>query len=387
MDICIRGARLMDPAQQIDCHADLAVSQGKIMAVGSQIAGQADLEIDGTDCLLVPGLVDMHAHVGGSEVAVLSLPVDEAGLLRGVTHVVDAGTAGVANMDCLLAQTAQAQTPVSVFLNAHPYGIASLPQDWSQGLDVSAMDHMLEQLADHITGIKVIASAAFAAHIGLKGLRQLKSLAGQHCIPLMIHLGTEHEDTLPADWERFCGELPAILDAGDILSHCFTGKPGGLITPDKRFYPQLRDAVRRGVALDAAVALRHFDFSRARQGLEDGFSPRTISTDLTRNNEARSVFDLPTTMSRFIALGMSLGETVSCTTRNPRLLLRQPEVIIRQGEPAVLSLLREHHGPCLYGDGDNAMPGSYMLTPEGVIWHNTFLPSTRRDVTPAIEQH
>lgn len=379
MDICIRGARLLDPKQGLDCRADVAVSAGKIVDIGDSVRGRAKREVDGRGCLLIPGMVDIHVHVGGDSVAALSLPIDEAGLLRGVTLVGDAGTAGAQNMDRLLALVTQAQTPVAVFLNAHPWGIASLPQDWCCGLELTAMRGVLERHRDCIHGVKVLASGDFAAHVGLDGLKKIKAFAGQHDLPLMVHLGTEADERLPGNWEDFCAELPAILDAGDILSHCYTAKPGGLITPDRRFYPQLRDAVRRGVALDTAVALRHFDFARARQGLDDGFIPRTISTDLTRNNADRSVFDLPATLSRFLALGMSLPEAVSCATHNPRLLLRHPAVEIRRGNPAILSLLREHFGPCVHGEGDNSMRSAYRLSPEGVVWKNEYLPASRAE--------
>ena len=374
MDICIRGARLLDPTQGLDWNADVGISAGKIVEIAEHIPVVAKQEVDGHSCLLIPGMVDIHTHVGGSELAALSLPADEAGLLRGVTLVGDAGTAGAHNVEHLLALLSQAQTSVAIFLNAHPWGISSLPQDWSRGLELSLMKNVLEHHQERIRGIKVLASGAFATHVGLDGLKKIKEFAGQHDLPLMIHLGTEPDETLPGNWEHFCAELPAILDAGDILCHCYTAKQGGLITPDRRFYPQLRDAVRRGVALDAAVALRHFDFICARQGLDDGFIPQTISTDLTRNNVERGVFDLPTTMSRFLALGMPLLEVISCVTHNPCLLLKKKIIKIQKGSLAILSLLKEHFTPCIYGYGDKSIQGTYLLSPKGVILKNEYLP-------------
>lgn len=382
MDICFRNARVLDPGRQLDCRADVAVANGRILEVAGSIAGRAALEVDAAGCLLLPGLADIHAHVGGESVAPLSLPVDEAGLLRGATLLGDAGTAGSRNLERLLAVLDGARTPVAVFLNIHEDGIAVLPQDWRGGLRIEAVREALDRHAGRICGLKAMLSGAFAARVGLEGLKALKQLAAQRGLPLMLHLGAEPDEPLPDGWERFCAELPAILDAGDILSHCYTAKPGGLITPDRRFYPQLRDAVRRGVALDTAVALRHFDFARARQGLDDGFVPRTISTDLTRNNWQRCVFDLPETMSRFLALGMPLPEVAACVTVAPRVLLRRPAVGIRAGERAELTLLREHHGPCRFGEEGHSLSGAYRLSPEGVVWEGHYVPAAARTARP-----
>lgn len=134
MDICFRDARVVDPGRQLDCRADVAVANGRILEVACGIAGRAAQEVDASGCLLLPGLADIHAHVGGESVAPLSLPVDEAGLLRGVTLLGDAGTAGPRNLERLLAVLDGARTPVAVFLNVHEDGIAVLPQDWQGGM-------------------------------------------------------------------------------------------------------------------------------------------------------------------------------------------------------------------------------------------------------------
>lgn len=365
-DICIRGARVYDPGRELDCTADVAVAGGTIAAVGPELGGEAKTDIDGAGCLLTPGLVDVHAHVGGAGVAPLSLETDDVGVRRGVTLVGDAGTSGAANVDALLENLAAAATPVAVFLNIHPHGIARLPQDWSAPLDFDALSAACERHGGRIAGLKLLATADFAAAHGIAGLRRIQTFAKGRGLPLMVHLGTSPADVLPADWEQFSAALPHILDAGDILSHCYTGKPGGLITPDRRFYPQLRRAVARGVVLDAAVALTHFSFARARQGLDDGFLPHCISTDLTMNNAQRGVFDLPTTMSRFVALGMPLAQVITCVTDTPRRVLGRAPSAVRVGEAAQLSLLRVHDEPCLFGEGDETLAGHMRLSPVGV---------------------
>ena len=60
---------------------------------------------------------------------------------------------------------------------------------------------------------------------------------------------------------------------------------------------------------------RFFDVGR--RAMEDGFPPDTISSDLHALNIDGPVFDLPTTMSKFLNLGMPLEEVISRTTAEP----------------------------------------------------------------------
>lgn len=376
-DVCIRGARIVDPVQDLDMVGDVALVSGRIAEISPKLGGQATHEVLATGCLLVPGLTDLHAHVGGRDIAALSLPPDEAGVERGTTLLGDAGTAGAYNVDALLTLISQSRTTIVPFLNIHPWGIAHLPQDWSLPLDFKAAETVLKRHGSRIAGLKLLATANFAASHGLDGLRQLKNFASRHGLPLMIHLGTNPDDPLPKNWEIFCAAIPDILEAGDILSHCYTEKPGGLITPDRRFYPQLRGALARGVILDAAVALTHFSFAVALQGLNEGFRPHCISTDLTTSNAHRVVFDLPTTMSRFLALGLPLQDVVACVTDTPRRVLRMPPVIVQPGEPAELSLLDCVEKPYLFGENENSLLGHMRLLPKTVFWGDTIITASQ----------
>ena len=60
----ITGARLVDPWNGLDQEGDLHVSDGKIIGVGSAPHGFRPLrKIDGTGCILAPGLVDLSARL------------------------------------------------------------------------------------------------------------------------------------------------------------------------------------------------------------------------------------------------------------------------------------------------------------------------------------
>ena len=62
--VLIRGGRVIDPANQIDGNYDLRLRGGAIDAIGETLAVNAnELVVDGTDCLVIPGLVDTHVHL------------------------------------------------------------------------------------------------------------------------------------------------------------------------------------------------------------------------------------------------------------------------------------------------------------------------------------
>src|SRR6476469_5433027 len=91
-DIVLKGGHVIDPANGIDAVRDVAVSAGRIAAVGAGLAtAQAGKVVDVTGLYVVPGLIDMHAHVFGN--ASHLFPDDNA-LPTGVPTVVDAGGSG-----------------------------------------------------------------------------------------------------------------------------------------------------------------------------------------------------------------------------------------------------------------------------------------------------
>ncbi len=61
MSILIKGARVIDPSQQLDKVSDILIENGKIAGIGS--FDSADTVINGEGLTAAPGLVDMHVHL------------------------------------------------------------------------------------------------------------------------------------------------------------------------------------------------------------------------------------------------------------------------------------------------------------------------------------
>ena len=90
MDLVIRNGTLIDGTRAPRRKADIAVSKGKIAAVG-KISGKAKIEIDASGKIVAPGFIDAHTH---DDRLMLSAPDMAPKVSQGVTTVV-AGNCGV----------------------------------------------------------------------------------------------------------------------------------------------------------------------------------------------------------------------------------------------------------------------------------------------------
>ncbi|MCB9858362.1 MAG: dihydroorotase [Phycisphaerales bacterium] len=90
-ELLIKGGRVIDPAQGIDQVADVAIADGRIVAVGAN-GGEASGVIDATGQIVCPGLIDMHVHLRepGQE--------DEETIASGAAAAVAGGFTSVACM-------------------------------------------------------------------------------------------------------------------------------------------------------------------------------------------------------------------------------------------------------------------------------------------------
>ena len=80
-DLILRGGRIMDGTGSHWYHADVAIADARIAAMGRDLGG-AGREIDASGLVVSPGFVDMHAH---SDVTLLVNPRAESAIRQGVT--------------------------------------------------------------------------------------------------------------------------------------------------------------------------------------------------------------------------------------------------------------------------------------------------------------
>ena len=84
-DLIIRNARVLDGAGNPWFHADLAIKDGKIAAIGKLSDATAPRSIDAANRIVAPGFIDVHTHIEGG---VERNPRGDNFLLDGVTTVI-----------------------------------------------------------------------------------------------------------------------------------------------------------------------------------------------------------------------------------------------------------------------------------------------------------
>jgi dihydroorotase len=313
-DLVIRGGTLIDPGQGLAARRDVAFGGGRVAEVGERLNGAAAETIDAAGALVVPGLIDLHAHVYHG---VAGLHADRAALAHGVTTVVDAGSAGWRTLGAFRDYVIPAyRSRVLAFVHLSATGLVVnriMPELVDlRFAEVEEAARAVRENPGLAVGIKVrIAHGATGtgdaanAREALQRARRAAELAGGR---LMVHVS---DTPIP---------LPEILDhlrSGDIATHAFNGNAERVIGADGRVRPEVRAAVERGVVMDVGHASVHFDVEVARRAFAEGLRPTTISTDLHVAPPGRTVYNLRALMSKFLALGLGLEEVVAAVTARP----------------------------------------------------------------------
>ena len=349
-DLLIKGGRVIDPAQKKDGLLDVAVSDGKIAAVGPDISpGVGGRIIDATGKIVTPGLIDMHVHVYDGFLNNGANP-DVVGVNQGVTTVVDGGSAGHALFAGFPRYVIPAaRTDVYCFLHIGSFGLAVMPELWyREEINTEATEALIARYPDLIRGVKIRLVGKLIAKEGLAVVKIAQKTAKRFHLPLMVHIGDRNRWVSPF-LTREC--LP-LLEKGDILSHIYTALSGSLLGEDGRAIPEVIAARERGVILDVANGISNCSYSTARRLMAQGVLPFTISTDVTRPSVTGPAYGLTVTMSKFMELGLSFEDIVVMTTLHPARAVRIDDCkgSLRPGMDADISILEIHPGKWQFPD-------------------------------------
>jgi len=344
-DLVIRGARVIDTAQDLDAPADIGIRDGRIAAVG-RLPGASDHALEATGLIASPGWIDLHAHVAYKLGRTSIHPDQDAGIARGVTTVVDAGSCGAAMYEALSTYVIRgAATRVLAFLNISLHtGLAPRHGRW-ENFDQKQTIDMVERHPGEIIGVKVLASRTHCGALALTPVKLAVQAARLSGAPVMCHIGNA---------PPVIQDVLALLGAGDIVTHCWHGKPGGLLDRRGRPIPEARAAADRGVLFDIGHGSQSFSFQTARRAMEAGLPFHTISTDLHARNLAGPVYDMATTMAKFLHLGCPLRQVIAAATLAPAgaLGLEREIGTLRPGTAADVTLCKLREGPIRVTDSE-----------------------------------
>jgi dihydroorotase len=374
LDLLIKGGRVIDPANHVRDNRDIGILDGKVAVVSSNIDRKSARKVvDAKNRIVTPGLIDMHAHVFG-RLKLNGMDPDQAGVLHGVTTICDGGSTGHANF-CGFREfiIGKARTDVFCLLHICNTGIAFTPEICSwQNINTEAVESTVAANRDVIKGIKLRVIEEVITGLGIEGIKRTKEVASRVHLPAVFHIGLDVKDSIAADTvNKFTREMLSLLDKNDVLAHFTTEKSGAVISPDGTVLPELKQAIQRGLVLDASIDRFNWSFEVARKALDQGIVPTVISTDMTEKSINGPVYSLVVTMSKFLAVGLSLEQVVQMTTMNPARVIGEEKSrgSLSVGMPADVSILELVEGDYVFNDGvaGKTFKGKQLLHPRLTI--------------------
>ncbi|WP_209891346.1 amidohydrolase/deacetylase family metallohydrolase [Rhizobium leguminosarum] len=307
------GAGTVEGAIDILVNAD-----GRIAKIGPSLAISKDVtRIDGKGAFVSPGWIDLHVHIwhGGTDI---SIRPSECGVERGVTTLVDAGSAGEANFHGFREYIIEpARERIKAFLNLGSIGLVACNRVVElrdiRDIDLDRILEVYAENSEHIVGIKVRASHVITGSWGVTPVKLGKKIAKILKVPMMVHVGEP-----PALYD----EVLEILGPGDVVTHCFNGKAGSSIMEDEDLFNLAERCASEGIRLDIGHGGASFSFKVAEAAIARGLLPFSISTDLHGHSMNFPVWDLATTMSKLLSVGMPFDKVVEAVTHAPASVIK-----------------------------------------------------------------
>ncbi len=367
-DLVIKGGEVLDPGRKLRARRDIGIRNAVIAALEPDIPdARAKQLLDARGKLVLPGLIDMHAHVY-PQVSALGLPADELVPYTATTTYVSAGDAGANTFSALKHYiAAQARSRIYAFVHISSIGLSGFPVGEMLNIDYADVDLAAKTLVENpelVLGIKVRETVEV---VGANGLEPLKRAilacerSGVRGARVMCHIGNAP------------GELSALLDLlrpGDILTHAYSGAGNNTVRDGKVLAAAIA-AKKRGVVIDVGHGGGSFDYTVAEPAIQQGFTPDTIGSDIHAvSGNTPGMPYLPWVMSKFLNLGFSLEQVVAMATSAPAKIIGRLDKLgtLAVGAPADVSILELVEGPVDFVDTrKNARKGNRHLKPVATV--------------------
>ncbi|WP_232697283.1 amidohydrolase/deacetylase family metallohydrolase [Brevibacillus daliensis] len=338
-DLIIQHAHVIDPATNRNGRYHILIQDGKIAKVlhathADEQLPEAKQLIDAKEMIVTPGLIDLHVHVYEDKTP-LGISADRIGVNQGVTTVVDAGSAGATTFDEFIKIAIEpSTTEVLAWINISGSGLCQGLSELAnmEWLAVEETKKLVKKDA-RVIGIKARMSGSVVKESGIEPLRVAKKLANELELPTMVHIGNAPPKLT---------EVLPLLESGDVVTHAFHGKKGGIFTEMGELLPEAREALNRGVIFDVGHGTSSFSFATMRHALKQGIKPKTISTDIYCHNVDGPVHSMAITMTKLVALGISLEEVIEMSTAAPARILNQANQLgtLQEGTIADLTIMK-----------------------------------------------
>ncbi|MBZ9772575.1 amidohydrolase/deacetylase family metallohydrolase [Mesorhizobium sp. CO1-1-8] len=384
-DIVLQGGRVICPASGIDGKMDVAIHNGRIAAVGPNIltSSSARQVISVRDRLVLPGLIDTHAHCYRFVTGRFGMEADMVGVQSGVTTLVDQGGPSCMTLPGFRHFISErAKTRVYAFLSTYLVGGLEghyYPELYSpDGVNVDATVKAANANKDLVRGIKAHAEIGGFARWGIRVMELAAEIGRQTDLPVYVHFGQlwglPESGANGEDVDTILERVIPLLREGDVLAHPFTRHPGGFVNRQGEVHKVIAAAIDRGLKVDVGHG-SHFSYRLARKALESGIVPHTLGADIHGYNtqvpapagtpsahaddendpfNGQPRFSLVQAMSSMMALGLSLEQVVPMVTSHAAEMIRVSNGLgsLRPGAEADVTVLSDLRGKFLLYDNE-----------------------------------
>lgn len=397
-NILLKGGCVIDPAAQRNGIMDVLVSGTRIAAVGPDLSGSAPADTRVVDCrgqLVLPGLIDTHAHVYQGVTGRFGMNADLCGVHSGVTTLVDQGGPSSITLPGFRDYVvATAKSRVVAFMSCYLVGGLEghyYPELYRPDcLDVDAAVKAARSNRDLVRGLKAHAEIGGFARWGVDVMRLAARMGREAELPVYIHFGQlwpkPQEGGLAVDPDSIFNQVVDMLKPGDVLAHPFSRHPGGFVELDGKLHPLVKEAVARGLKIDVGHG-SHFSYRTARIVLDYGVMPDTLGADMHGYNttvpappgtpdshpdeedhmfKGRIRFSLVSAMTSMLALGLTIEQVVPMVTVNAARMIGMEDTLgsLRVGGEADVSVLNDQRGRWTLHDNEGtAVTTDRLLTP------------------------
>ena len=364
-DLLIKGGTVVDPHQNLRGIFDVAVKAGRIVKVSPDIPeSQASQVFFAKDRIVTPGLIDLHVHCFDGIGA--GMNADHYCLRRGVTTVVDAGSAGYPMIGGFLKYVVNTSVTrifplVDIGALGTVIGIRQHPMENLEWVNAQLTSKAAVMNKPVVVGIKVRLQKSIEGSRDLECLTRALEAAKLSNLPLMVHID-DPASPLP--------DIVKMLRKGDVFTHFLNNHEHSILDANQKILPEVLEARDRGVIFDVAEGSSHMSFDVAEKCLAQNFFPDTISTDLYNGNVFGPTYDLPTLASKFLALGMSLDKVIELVTIKPANVFDYGTQLgtLKPGSEADISIFEIQEGRYEYTDADRRkLTGKQLLVSKAVV--------------------